>query len=71
MFGILGLGVLLGMQHALEADHIAAVSTIAARRTDVGNIARHGLTKSVYGAANVRDRSFNAALAISRMVRSG
>ena len=27
MFGILGLGFLLGMQHALEADHIAAVST--------------------------------------------
>ena len=24
MFGILGLGFLLGMQHALEADHIAA-----------------------------------------------
>jgi high-affinity nickel permease len=23
MFGILGLGFLLGMQHALEADHIA------------------------------------------------
>jgi high-affinity nickel permease len=30
MFGILGLGFLLGMQHALEADHIAAVSSIAA-----------------------------------------
>jgi cytochrome c biogenesis protein CcdA len=44
MFGILGLGFLLGMQHALEADHIAAVSSIAARRTDVGDIARHGLT---------------------------
>jgi hypothetical protein len=44
MFGILGLGFLLGMQHALEADHIAAVSSIAARRTDVGDIVRHGLT---------------------------
>jgi high-affinity nickel permease len=32
MFGILGLGFLLGMQLALEADHIAAVSSIAARR---------------------------------------
>jgi high-affinity nickel permease len=29
MFGIAGLGFLLGMQHALEADHIAAVSSIA------------------------------------------
>ena len=44
MFGILGLGFLLGMQHALEADHIAAVSSIAARRTDVGDIVKHGLT---------------------------
>ena len=44
MFGILGLGFLLGMQHALEADHIAAVSSIAARRTELGDIVRHGLT---------------------------
>jgi high-affinity nickel permease len=44
MIGILGLGFLLGMQHALEADHIAAVSSIAARRTDIGDIAKHGLT---------------------------
>ena len=39
-----GLGFLLGMQHALEADHIAAVSSIAARRTHVGDIVKHGLT---------------------------
>src|SRR5213596_1249726 len=44
MFGILGLGFLLGMQHALEADHIAAVSSIAARRTHVSDIVKHGLT---------------------------
>jgi hypothetical protein len=44
MFGILGLGFLLGMQHALEADHIAAVSSIAARRTDTLDIVKHGLT---------------------------
>ena len=44
MFAILGLGFLLGMQHALEADHIAAVSSIAARRTDIGDILKHGLT---------------------------
>ena len=44
MFGILGLGFLLGMQHALEADHIAAVSSIAARRTHLGDIVKHGLT---------------------------
>jgi ABC-type nickel/cobalt efflux system permease component RcnA len=44
MFGILGFGFLLGMQHALEPDHIAAVSSIAARRTHVGEIVKHGLT---------------------------
>src|SRR5712671_880384 len=44
MFGVLGIGFLLGMQHALEADHIAAVSSIAARRTDVSDIVKHGLT---------------------------
>jgi len=44
MFGVLGIGFLLGMQHALEADHIAAVSSLAARRTDVRDIVKHGLT---------------------------
>jgi cytochrome c biogenesis protein CcdA len=44
MFGILGLGFLLGMQHALEADHIAAVSSIAAHRSRVSDIVKHGLT---------------------------
>lgn len=44
MFGILGFGFLLGMQHALEVDHIAAVSSIAARRANVGDIIKHGLT---------------------------
>src|SRR6202051_69698 len=43
MFGILGIGFLLGMQHALEAAHIAAVSSMAARRTDVRDIVKHGL----------------------------
>ena len=44
MFAILGLGFLLGMRHALEADHIAAVSSIAARRSEVTDIVKHGLT---------------------------
>jgi len=44
MFGILALGFILGMQHALEADHVAAVSSIAARRSDVADIVKHGLT---------------------------
>jgi ABC-type nickel/cobalt efflux system permease component RcnA len=44
MFGILGLGFLLGMQHALEVDHVAAVSSIAARRDNIADIVKHGLT---------------------------
>lgn len=44
MFGIMGLGFLLGMQHALEADHVAAVSSIAARRENIADIVKHGLT---------------------------
>ena len=39
-----GTRFLLGMQHALEADHIAATSSIAARRTHTGDIVKHGLT---------------------------
>lgn len=36
-FLILGMGFVIGMQHALEADHLAAVSTMA---TDGGNSKR-------------------------------
>ncbi len=35
-------GFLLGLQHALEADHIAAVATIAADKKGFARIARHG-----------------------------
>ncbi|MGJ4945498.1 urease accessory protein [Bradyrhizobium sp. HKCCYLS1011] len=44
MLAILSLGFVLGLQHALEADHVAAVSSIAARRSDVSDIVKHGLT---------------------------
>jgi len=40
--GILLLGLLIGMQHALEADHVAAVSSIAARQKSVRSIVTHG-----------------------------
>lgn len=35
-------GFLLGLQHALEADHIAAVASITADKKGVRNIVRHG-----------------------------
>ena len=40
--GVLLLGLFIGMQHALEADHVAAVSAIAARETSVRRIVTHG-----------------------------
>ena len=43
MFSILALGLLIGMQHALEADHLAAVSVIAARKTSASKIISHGV----------------------------
>lgn len=42
MTSILLLGLLLGMRHALEADHIAAVASIAARQKSVRRIVAHG-----------------------------
>ena len=52
-------GFLLGLQHALEADHIAAVASIAADKTGFRRIARHGaiwglghaLTLGAFGGA--------------------
>ena len=40
--GVLLLGLVIGMQHALESDHVAAVSSIAARETSVRRIVTHG-----------------------------
>lgn len=42
MISILALGLLIGMQHALEADHVAAVSAIAARQSSARKIISHG-----------------------------
>ncbi len=43
MFAILGLGFLLGLQHAMEADHVAAVTAITAGNSRLGQVFRHGL----------------------------
>lgn len=55
----IALGLLLGLQHALEADHIAAVATIASDKQGVPRIVRHGaawglghaLTLGAFGGA--------------------
>lgn len=42
MFTWIFFGFLLGLQHALEADHIAAVASMTADKKGVRNIVRHG-----------------------------
>ena len=43
MLSILTLGFLIGMQHALEADHLAAVSSSASEEKCAHRIVRHGV----------------------------
>lgn len=40
---ILLFGLLFGMQHALEADHLAAVATLVSRERDTGRAIRQGV----------------------------
>ena len=47
MFGILGLGFLLGMQHALEADHIEGF------QSDYAETLRHWAIFSLQSPATV------------------
>lgn len=42
MFGVIFLGFLIGMQHAMEADHVAAVASLATRSRSVAETARQG-----------------------------
>lgn len=72
MSGILLLGLLLGMQHALEADHVAAVSSLCTGTRSVRRIATHGavwglghsLTLFIFaGAAVLLDLRFGETLA--------
>ncbi|MCH9648443.1 MAG: urease accessory protein [Deltaproteobacteria bacterium] len=42
MISILLLGLAIGMQHAFEADHLAAVSTLVSRERSLKDMARHG-----------------------------
>ena len=44
---ILALGLVFGMQHALEADHLAAVATLAARERSFAGTLRQGIAWGV------------------------
>jgi len=42
VFSVIFLGFLIGMQHAMEADHVAAVASLATRSRSIGATARQG-----------------------------
>ena len=42
MLSLLFIGFLIGMRHALEADHIAAVATLATTTDSLKSAMRHG-----------------------------
>ena len=42
MTAVLFLGFFLGLQHAMEADHLAALASLAARNRSRRSILRHG-----------------------------
>ena len=54
MFTWVFFGFLLGLQHALEADHIAAVASLTADKTGVRNILRHGAEVQVLAPQSLR-----------------
>jgi len=71
MASILLLGLFIGMQHALEADHIAVVASIAARQSSARRIVCHGAVWGVghtitlmmfAGAALFLDQAIDEAL---------
>lgn len=43
VFSILVVGLLLGMKHATEADHLAAVATLVTRQTSLAQTLRQGV----------------------------
>lgn len=64
LFSALGIGALLGLRHATDADHVVAVTTIVAREPSVTRAARigalwglgHSLTVLLLGGAIVAFR---------------
>ena len=41
--GVLMIGITIGMQHAFEADHVAAVTSLAAPQSSVRRVVAHGV----------------------------
>lgn len=53
LLGVLALGLLLGMRHATDADHVAAVSTIVSQQRSLGRAARTGVLWGVGHTATI------------------
>src|SRR5438046_4526857 len=53
ILGLAGLGLLLGLRHAFEPDHLAAVSTLATRQARLVDACRLGLVWAVGHTASV------------------
>lgn len=68
MSTILLLGLLMGMRHALEADHVAAVSSIVCRAPSARRIVRHGV---VWGLGHSVTLIAVAGLALSMGLAMG
>lgn len=47
MFTLLGLGFIIGMRHAFEADHAAAVATLVTKRQSIGHSVKQGIVWGV------------------------
>jgi sulfite exporter TauE/SafE len=62
LVSLLAVGFVLGVKHALDADHVAAVATLAARRASLGQTARVAAAWGV-GHASVL-LAFGAALVL-------
>lgn len=61
MMAILLLGFLIGLQHAMEADHVAAVASLATRSRTPGETARQGV---VWGLGHALTLFFFAGLVL-------
>ena len=44
MLSVLTIGFIIGMHHAFEADHVAAVASIVSRRSRFPEIVKHGIS---------------------------
>ena len=64
MTGVIFLGLLLGIQHALEADHLAAVASIVSNTRNRWHVIRHG---AAWGVGHMATLSvFAGAVVLSR-----